>query len=107
MRIVWKRYSYAIILVIVSFTAAFLYADYVKDANSEGYLKVTVEEGESLWTIAEKFSDRHGLPSDEFISWVERTNGINGDNIYPGEELVIPVLENSEPQVEVTNLAGE
>ncbi|MDE3838613.1 cell division suppressor protein YneA [Bacillus methanolicus] len=107
MKKIWKRYSYAIILVMVSFTAALLFSDYVKDANSESYLKVTVEEGESLWSIAEKFSDKHGLSSDEFISWVERTNGINGDNIYPGEELVIPVLEKSEAQVEVTNYAGE
>ncbi|AIE59767.1 cell division suppressor protein YneA [Bacillus methanolicus] len=107
MKKIWKQYSYAIILVIVSLAAALLFANYVKVANSEGYLKVTVKDGESLWTIAEKYSNRHGLSSDEFISWVERTNGINGDKIYPGEELVIPVLEKSEGQVEVTNYAGE
>jgi LysM repeat protein len=107
MKRIYKRYSYVMILVIISFSAALLFADYVKDANSEGYVKITVEEGESLWTIANKYADKHGLSSDEFVSWVERTNGINGDTIFPGDELVIPVMEKSDANVEVTNYAGE
>jgi LysM repeat protein len=51
-------------------------------ASSEGLLQYTVEEGESLWIIA----DRHGTTVEE----LRRTNGIPTSRIYPGQTLNVP-----------------
>lgn len=32
-----------------------------------------------------------GLQKKEFIKWVEQYNGINGDHILSGDDLVIPI----------------
>jgi LysM repeat protein len=51
-------------------------------ASSEGLLQYTVEEGESLWIIA----DRHGTTVEE----LRRANGISRSRIYPGQTLNVP-----------------
>ncbi|WP_174726951.1 cell division suppressor protein YneA [Mesobacillus harenae] len=90
MRKLWKNYSYAIILIGVSFISSFVLIGHA-DETHEDLLVVTVEEGESLWQISERFAGEHSLNHSEFINWVEKNNGISGDRIHPGEELVIPV----------------
>ena len=49
----------------------------------------------SLWNISEKYEDEHGLIKREFVEWVETYNGISGDYIFAGEELIIPVKMNT------------
>ena len=101
----WKNYSYAIILVVLSFVGVFLYS-VVDQPSSTDYLKITVGKGETLWQISEKYSDRHHFSKTEFVEWVERYNGISGDRIYAGEELMIPI-ENTPVEIEdITDLAS-
>lgn len=94
MKKLWKKYSYAIILFVLSFSTALIIIIQLGDSENINYIKVTVNEGDTLWRIAEDFSQKHDLTAPEFVNWVERNNGIAGGRIFPGDELVIPVLDH-------------
>lgn len=105
MKKLWQQYSFVMILLTISFATALILTG--KLYKSEEYLRVTVEEGESLWKIAEKYSDGHSMSMAEFVSWVEKENGKAGKTIFPGEQLVVPVLEKNDATKELTAFAGE
>lgn len=96
MKKLWNQYSYAIILFVLSFITVFILICQLGETDDNNYMKITVNEGDTLWQIAEDFSREHNFTAAEFVTWVERNNGIAGGRIYPGDELVIPVLENRE-----------
>ena len=75
--------------------------------TQDSYLTITVMEGESLWTISEKYEDEHGLSEGQFVEWVETHNGISGDYIFAGEDLIIPIKMNTNETIEVQNLASK
>ncbi|MED3552075.1 cell division suppressor protein YneA [Cytobacillus praedii] len=91
MKKLWNQYSYAIILVVLSLVTSFILMIHNSVSGEDGLMKITVNEGDSLWQLAEELSDEHMLSAKEFVQWVERHNGISGDRIYPGDELVIPI----------------
>lgn len=101
MKKLWENYSYAIILLAVSLIFSIIAKAQLN--NGDGYITVTIEEGQSLWEIAETFSGEHNLSENEFVSWVKKENGIVGETIFPGDELVIPVVAE---QIEPTQIAG-
>jgi cell division protein YceG involved in septum cleavage len=102
MKKLWENYSYAIILLAVSLIFSLVAKAHLNNTD-EGYITVTIEEGQSLWEIAETYTHDHDLSKNEFVSWVEKENGIVGEMIYPGDELVIPVIAE---QMEPTQIAG-
>jgi hypothetical protein len=102
----WRNYSYTIILVIFSLIAL-LFVKINLSVTQDSYLTITVTEGESLWTISEKYEDEHGLSEGQFVEWVETHNGISGDYIFAGEDLIIPIKMNTNETFEVQNLASK
>lgn len=91
MKKIWNQYSYAIILVIISCSLAFIISLHHNSKDQEKYVKITISEGDSLWEISDQYSDQHSLSNHEFVSWVKLHNEIEGDQIFPGEEIIIPV----------------
>ncbi|NMD69574.1 LysM peptidoglycan-binding domain-containing protein [Bacillus sp. DNRA2] len=104
MKLIWKRYSYVIVLIAVSYLAIF--AIIHKLDKTDEFINITVQEGESLWVIAEKYSDSHDMTEEEFVHWVQAENGLSEDAIYPGDQLMIPVQDKFTSS-DVTVLAGE
>ncbi len=94
MKNLWNRYSYAIILVILSFGSALIIYFQSNSFHKENYVNITISEGDSLWKIAEGYSKTYSLSNDQFISWVKKHNEIDGDRIYPGEKIAIPIKNN-------------
>ncbi|CRK80359.1 cell division suppressor protein YneA [Neobacillus massiliamazoniensis] len=92
MKKVWKRNSYAIILVILSISLATILS---MQSNDSHFIKVTVSEGDSLWKISQQFSGQHSMSNTQFVSWVKNHNNIDEDHIYPGEKIVIPVSDKA------------
>lgn len=90
MLILWKKYSYVIMLVVISILLG-LYILISSDEDTSGYQEIVVNEGQSLWEIANLYADNHSLSSQEFIEWVSKKNQLNEDNIKAGEKLIIPV----------------
>ncbi|RSD28824.1 cell division suppressor protein YneA [Mesobacillus subterraneus] len=101
MKKLWNNYSYAIVLLAVSLM--FTLVAKVHLNTDDAYITVTIEEGQSLWELSESFGHKHNLSDREFISWVEKENGIIGERIYPGDEIVIPVIAD---HLEPTQIAG-
>jgi len=106
MKKMWRNYSYTIILLVFSLLAI-LFVKINLSASQDSYMTITVAEGESLWTISEKYEDEHGLSKGQFVEWVETHNGISGDYIFAGENLIIPIKMNSNGSIEVQNLASK
>jgi LysM repeat protein len=98
MKKIWNQYSYAIILVLVSFSVAFILSNHSE--NQEKYTKVTVSEGDSLWKISQQYAGQHSLSSGQFVNWVKKHNNIDGDHIYPGEKILIPVSNSDSAPTE-------
>ncbi|MDQ0273281.1 cell division suppressor protein YneA [Cytobacillus purgationiresistens] len=103
MKKLWDSYSYAIILVVLSFGLSVFFALKTEVPNQDEFVKVVVREGDSIWKMAGYFGDEHDLSAEEFVKWVENNNGVSYGKIYPGEELIIPVKETRPHE---TNLAS-
>ncbi|MBS4189337.1 LysM peptidoglycan-binding domain-containing protein [Bacillus sp. FJAT-49705] len=95
MKKLWNLYSYAIILFVLSFITALIMIIQLGGSGKSDYIKITVNEGDTLWQIAEEFSNEHTLSVKEFVVWVEQNNGILSGRIFPGDELVIPVVQEN------------
>lgn len=68
---------------------------------------ITVSEGDSLWEISDQFSDQHPLSNKEFVKWVMLHNDIEEDQIFPGEELIIPVNQETWSSTELASAINE
>jgi LysM repeat protein len=95
MKKLWEQHYYAIILFILSIFTAIVLIIQLGESENINYMTITVNEGDTLWRIAEDYSNEHTLTPKDFISWVERNNGILGERIFPGDELIIPVINNN------------
>ncbi|WP_254118938.1 LysM peptidoglycan-binding domain-containing protein [Bacillus sp. FJAT-29790] len=100
MKKLWELYSYSIILFVLSLLSVCIFLIHLDEHEKKDFMKITVNEGDSLWKIAGEFSDEHKLTSTDFVKWVEKNNGILGGRIFPGDEIVIPVVSNKSSQTE-------
>jgi cell division protein YceG involved in septum cleavage len=105
MKKLWNHYSYAIILIGLSCISAFIISFHFHSFEKENYVKVTITEGDSLWKIAENYSDDESLSKKEFISWVKKHNTIHDEQIYPGDEIFIPVTKHKTVTTELASAA--
>ena len=105
MKKLWNQYSYAIILLLLSCSIALIIA--IHKNEKDQFLKVTVSEGDSLWKISEQFAGQHALSGKQFVSWVKQHNNIDGDQIFPGEKIMIPVNKKTPSPTEFASAAGE
>lgn len=86
-----KGISFVILFVILTVVLFFALTNSVA-ADSNHYKRITVEKGDSLWSIAEQYHKVDPkLSEQDFIAWVERENGIDRDFIKPDQKLTIPV----------------
>lgn len=103
MKKIWNQYSYAIILLLLSCTLAFVLAFQQSPKNQDKYLKVTVTDGDTLWEISQKYAGEHSLSNKEFVNWVKKHNRDVGDEIFPGEEILIPVSNEAPVERELAS----
>ncbi|WP_158176131.1 cell division suppressor protein YneA [Heyndrickxia camelliae] len=90
MLMLWKNYSYAIILVILSFILGITFIFHMDD-HSTSYEHVIVSEGQSLWSIADTYKMENGMTHTEFIKWVQKENNLKSTDIEQGQTIIIPV----------------
>ncbi|HEY2422403.1 MAG TPA: LysM peptidoglycan-binding domain-containing protein [Neobacillus sp.] len=105
MKNLWNEYSYALILIVLTCLITIMISIHSK--SNDVFLKVTVSEGDSIWKISEQFSDQHTLSNTEFVSWVKQHNNIEGEKIFPGEKIMIPVNKTAPSPIEFASGAGK
>ncbi|WP_338469430.1 LysM peptidoglycan-binding domain-containing protein [Niallia sp. XMNu-256] len=105
MKRLWKNYSYAIILVVISIVATTIIK--INLSTNHQYMTITVQSGESLWEISQRFEEQHGLSELQFIEWVEKNNGVSRDFIIAGNELTLPIPISPIELGKVRNLASQ
>ncbi|ASJ54145.1 peptidoglycan-binding protein LysM [Brevibacillus formosus] len=52
-------------------------------------IEVTVQSGDSLWSLAVRYSDQHTDVRDYIIE-IKEANGLESNRIYPGQTLIMP-----------------
>jgi cell division protein YceG involved in septum cleavage len=87
----WRNYSYSIILVVLSLVASIIIKTNLTSTDTDQYMTITIQDGESLWEISQKYEEQHGLSKEEFFKWVEKHNGVSRDYIVAGKDLVLPI----------------
>ncbi len=62
----------------------------VRDGEDKFYTNVTVEEGDTLWSIAENNIDyEHYEDIYDYMNELRRMNNMSSDKIYAGENLIV------------------
>ncbi|MEH7504829.1 LysM peptidoglycan-binding domain-containing protein [Neobacillus drentensis] len=107
MKKLWNNYSYAITLIILSCSLSIILSFQHHSNAQDVYLKVTITEGDSLWEISDQFADQHSLSNKEFVAWIKKHNKIEEDQIFPGEEIIIPVSKEVSSTKEFASALGE
>lgn len=105
MKKIWKSHSYTIILVTISLVATIFIKFNLQ--STDQYMTITVQDGESLWEISQKYEKQHNLSKKQFIEWVEENNGISRDYIIAGKELIVPITNEPLEIEEIHNLASQ
>ncbi|MDR6124079.1 LysM peptidoglycan-binding domain-containing protein [Neobacillus drentensis] len=107
MKKLWNQYSYAITLILLSCSIAIILSFQYHSNEEDQFIKVTISEGDSLWKISDQYSTQHSLTNKEFVGWVKKHNKIVNDQIFPGEEIIIPVSrEDSSSTTELASAPG-
>lgn len=51
----------------------------------------TVQTGDTVWAIAERYADCQAKPFNEFVWMIGDRNNLAGKYIHPGDVLIIPL----------------
>lgn len=65
------------------------YNDVDGDSKTE-YVTVVVSNGDTLWSIAERYSDG-SMDIRQLIYEISKINGIESGQIYAGQEISVPI----------------
>lgn len=83
-----KRKFYSIIMTLSIVLTTVFFAVNAYGYEGKSYETVTVQKGDTLWAIAEKYCERGDIR--RFIYEIKRANNMKESVIYAGEALKIP-----------------
>jgi cell division protein YceG involved in septum cleavage len=107
MKKLWATHSYTILLILVSCLSA-LFLSIQSDIKEEEYIKVIVKSGDTVWEYAEQYSNESNLSKKQFVNWVLTQNELAEKQLFPGEELVLPIkVISNETNTELASAIGE
>lgn len=82
------------LLMIVSLIGS-LCVIFMEPATETDYIQHTVQTGETVWAIAERYADKQVKPFNEFVFEIQQQNKLAGRYIHPGDILVIPMASHT------------
>lgn len=78
------------LLCIVAFAAGLLTGHCFELKQKPAVVQVEVVEGDTLWTIAESFTDDE-VDIRKTVYEIRKTNNLRTAEIYPGDVILIPL----------------
>jgi cell division protein YceG involved in septum cleavage len=84
--------------VLIAVTGAVSYSG--TNENLENFHQVKIQEGDSLWSIADKFHENTQISKQEFVKWVQVKNEIHPSDIKPGDLVFVPIEKEQYYQFE-------
>lgn len=96
-----RKFVYYAIFLIAALVVGFHEYD-SQEVNPVRYTIVTVERGDTVWSIATKYST-HSQDIRHVIAVMKEVNNLNRSvDIYPGQTLRVPVVER--PSLELATV---
>ncbi|PLR69851.1 LysM peptidoglycan-binding domain-containing protein [Metabacillus idriensis] len=90
-----ESFSYLLSFFIVVIVAVFALSYTGEKDSMENFVHVEINEGDSIWSIADQFKEHHNLSKAEFVEWVQEKNGMQTAIIKPGDTVFIPIDKNA------------
>ncbi|BCN30713.1 cell division suppressor protein YneA [Anaeromicropila herbilytica] len=93
-----KKLFILLLIVFVLFFTFFFVTKTVFASNSKAtspklVTSITIERGDTLWSIATSYMSSEYDNVDQYISEIKQSNGLMSDTIHVGEHLIIPYYE--------------
>lgn len=63
------------------------------------YTSIEIQEGDSLWTIAEQYREHSGITTRDYVKELKCINRLGEDTIHAGNYLTVFYYSNSTEQV--------
>ena len=95
-----KQNNYVALLFGV--TVAFVAYLYITDEKIEQYEQITIEHGDTLWSLAEQY--RGKMSTQDWVAFVQKENHLFDNRLTTGQTITIPVAKDS---VYIANLSVE
>ena len=86
-----KKNSYVALLLGV--TIAFVAYLYITDEKIEQYEHITIEQGDTLWSLAEQY--RGKMSTKDWVTFVKKENDLFNQVITTGQTIIIPIEKDS------------
>lgn len=77
------------ILVFAGYTL--IGASDAEAAAVKTYAQVTIQDGDNLWSLVERYNEDADINTRDVIYEIYDINGIDADDIHPGDVIFIPV----------------
>lgn len=76
-------------IITLSFTSAVMANGNKKEHSYNYYESVRIEQGDTLWSIANKYVDNTSLSVNDYIKEIKRLNNLTTDSITYGQYLIV------------------
>ena len=81
------------VALLLAITVAFVTYLYITDEKIEKYEHITIEQGDTLWSLAERY--RGKMATKDWVSFVKKENDLFNRVITTGQIIIIPVAKDS------------
>jgi LysM repeat protein len=86
-----KKNSY--IKVLLGVLVAFIAYIYITDEKIEQYEQITIEHGDTLWSLADDY--RGKMSTQDWVVFVQKENHLFDGLLQAGQTITIPVAKDS------------
>ena len=90
------------VALFLAITVAFVAYLYITDEKIETYEHITIEQGDTLWSLAEQY--RGKMSTKDWVAFVKKENDLFNRVLTTGQTIIIPVAKDS---VYIANLSLE
>ncbi|MCX7749708.1 MAG: LysM peptidoglycan-binding domain-containing protein [Clostridia bacterium] len=86
-----KKRFIIFILSIFCLMTSMIYSDIAYGSKVNQYLTVTVQSGDTLWSIAERFCNHGDIR--EYIYELKQLNSLSNSEIFEGDQIKVPAKD--------------